>query len=137
MSGGVFLDTSGLYAVFDGDDAGHPTAARVWDELLRSDVALHMSSYVLVELTALLQRRLGVQAVDALATYVLPWVHVSWVDESLHAQALAGLLAAGRRDLTLVDCAGFALMRKLGLRRAFTLDGHFAEQGFTVLPATG
>ena len=137
MSGGVFLDTSGLYAVFDGDDVGHPAAARVWDELLRSDVALHMSSYVLVELTALLQRRLGVRAVDALATYVLPWVHVSWVDESLHAQALAGLLAAGRRELTLVDCAGFALMRKLGLRRAFTLDGHFAEQGFTVLPATG
>jgi predicted nucleic acid-binding protein len=135
--GGVFLDTSALYAVFDGDDVGHSAAARAWDELLRSDASLHTSSYVLVELTALLHRRLGVVAVDALATHVMPWVNVLWTDESIHAQAMAGLLAAGRRDLTLVDCESFALMRKLGLRRAFTLDKHFAEQGFTELPSAG
>lgn len=131
---GIYLDTSALYAVFDGDDRAHPRVARAWDELLGSDAALHTSSYVLVEMSALLQHRLGVAAVDAFATYVLPWVHVSWVDDSLHAQAVAGLLAAARRDLTLVDCTGFVLMRRLGLRRAFTLDRHFAAQGFEVVP---
>jgi predicted nucleic acid-binding protein len=136
-TGGVFLDTSALYAVFDADDTGHSAAARTWDELLRSDAPLHTSSYVLVELTALLQRRLGVVAVDALATYIMPWVNVSWTEESIHAQAVSGLLAAGRRDLTLVDCTSFALMRKLGLRQAFALDSHFAEQGFVVAPAAG
>jgi len=136
-SGGVFLDTSALFAVFDGDDAGHLAATGAWKELLSSDAALHTSNYVIVELTALLQRRLGVPAVDALGTYVMPWVQVSWIDNALHAQAAAGLLAAGRRDLTLVDCASFTLMRKLGLRRAFTLDGHFVEQGFVVLSAPG
>lgn len=128
------MDTSALYAVFDCDDSGHPEAARGWEELIRRDVALHTSSYVLVELSALLQRRLGVDAMDALATYVLPWVSIAWVDEALHAQATAGLLAARRRDLSLVDCASFALMRRLGLRSVFTLDKHFAEQGFTVVP---
>ena len=134
MSGGVFLDTSALYAVFDGSDAQHVSAARAWDELVRSDRSLHTSSYVLVELAALLQRRLGIPALDALAAYVLPWVNVFWIDEPLHTQALAGLLAARRRDLTLVDCASFAVMRTLGLRQAFALDEHFVEQGFAVVP---
>jgi predicted nucleic acid-binding protein len=135
MNGGVFLDTSGLYAVFDADDTAHPPAARTWGELVRSDSSLHTSSYVCVELIALLQRRLGMEAVDALTTYVLPWVHVTSIDEALHAQAVASLLAARRRDLSLVDHASFALMRRLGLRRAFALDGRFAEQGFALLPA--
>lgn len=57
-----------------------------------------------------------------------------WIDEALHAQAVAGLLAARRRDRSLVDCASFAAMRRLGLRRVFTFDEHFTEQGFAVLP---
>ena len=133
--GSVFLDTSALYALFDGDDSRHATAAQTWEELLRSESPLHTSSYALVELSALLQSRLGIGAVDALGTYVLPWVSVLWIDQDLHAQAVAGLLAARRRDLSLVDCAAFAAMRRLGLRRVFTFDGHFAEQGFILFPA--
>lgn len=132
--GPVFLDTSALFAVFHRDDIRHPAAGRAWEDLLRSDSSLHTCSYTLVELSALLQRRLGIGAVDAWGTYVLPWVNVVWVDESLHAQAVAGLLAARRHDLSLVDCAGFAVMRRLGLRLVFTFDSHFAEQGFEVLP---
>jgi uncharacterized protein len=135
MNEGVFLETSGLFAVFHAEDARHQAAATTWDDLLRSDSPLHTSSYVLLELTALMHRRLGVDAVDALHTYVLPWVHVVWIDEGLHARGLSGLLAARRRDLSLVDCTSFAVMRSLGLRRVFTLDPHFVEQGFEVVPA--
>ncbi len=135
--GGCFVDTSALYAVFDCRDAGHASAAKAWQELCSSDAPLFVSSYVLVEMTALLQDRLGVRAVDAFHTYVLPWLHVTWVDDPLHAQGIAGLLAAGRRDLSLVDCTSFALMRELGLRRVFSLDTHFRDQGFEMEPAVG
>jgi predicted nucleic acid-binding protein len=135
MNEGVFLDASALYAVFDAGDTSHETAARAWDELLRSDAPLHTINYVALELAAVLQRRLGVDAVDALTTYVLPLVNVIWVDDALHAQGTAGVLAARRRDLSLVDCTSFAAMRRLGLHTVFSLDTHFAEQGFTVLPA--
>jgi predicted nucleic acid-binding protein len=33
-----------------------------------------------------------------------------------------------------VDCVSFEVMRRLGIRRAFTLDEHFREQGFEVVP---
>ena len=134
MNEGVFLDASALYALFDAGDTSHDVAAEGWDALLRSDSPLHTTNYVVVELAAVLQKRLGVLAVDALNTYVLPWVHIVWIEEALHAQGVAGLLTAGRRDLSLVDCASFAVMRRLGLRRAFTLDAHFGEQGFEVSP---
>jgi predicted nucleic acid-binding protein len=131
---GVYLDTSALYALFDADDAAHKTAAQSWRELVAGDEVIHTCNYVLVELSALLQRRLGMAAVDALDTHVLPWVNVLWIDEPLHAQAVAGLLAARQRGLSLVDCAGFAAMRRLGLRRVFSFDQHYAERGFETLP---
>ncbi len=42
-------------------------------------------------------------------------------------------VAAGRRQLSLVDCVSFEVMRRIGLNRAFCLDPHFEEQGFEVL----
>ncbi len=134
MTAPIFLDTSGLYAVFDADDSTHPAVAEAWRTMVDSGAPLCTSSYVLVELTALLQRRLGLAAVEALATFVMPWVNVSWVDDRTHDQALAALLASGKRDLSLVDCASFVLMRRLGVRTALTVDRHFAGQGFTVVP---
>ncbi len=68
MSRGVFLDTAGLYAVFHAEDEGHQRAAVVWEALICSDVPLHTSSYVLLELVSLLQRRLGTAAVEVLIT---------------------------------------------------------------------
>lgn len=133
MSEGVFLDTSALYAVFHAEDMCHQRAAEVWGELIRSDAPLHTSSHVLLELVSLLERRLGVSAVEVLTTHVLPWVHVVWIDEKLHVQGTAALLAAQRRDVSLTDCTSFAVMRSLGLRKVFTLDQHFFEQGFTAL----
>jgi predicted nucleic acid-binding protein len=134
MKDPVFLDTSGLYAVFDGDDSTHPAVAEAWRTIVDGGGPLHTSSYVLVELAALVQRRLGLAAVDALTTFVMPWVRVAWVDGQVHDQAVAALLAAGRRDLSLVDCASFVLMRRLGIRNVLAADRHFAEQGFTVVP---
>lgn len=134
MSDPVFLDTSAVYAVFDGDDAFHATAAEAWRGLLASDAPLHTSSYVLVELQALLQRRLGLAAVDVLTTYVAPFMSVAWVDERVHAQATAAALGSRDRDVSLVDHASFIIMRRLGVRTALTLDKHFVEQGFRVLP---
>ena len=136
MNEPVFLDTSALYAVFDADDSHHAAAAQAWRTLLESDASLVTSNYVLVELGALLQRRLGAAALDALATFVLPWVRVAWVDERVHEQAFAALLAAGKREQSLVDHTSFVLMRKLGVRTALAIDRHFVQQGVMTMPET-
>jgi uncharacterized protein len=130
----AFVDTSALLAVLDADDRGHAGSAAALTALLDEDARLLTTSYVLVETFALVQRRLGMEAVVDLESRLVPLLSVQWVDEGMHREAVAGVLAAGRRTLSLVDCASFAAMRRLGLSRAFTLDGHFADQGFECVP---
>ena len=130
----VFVDTSALYAVLDADDDHHAAAASEWRRLLGGSSVLVTSNYVLLETTALLQHRIGLEAVRILHHDVCPVLEVEWVDETVHQTGMSSLLIAGRRRLSLVDCTSFALMGKLGIRQAFSFDAHFAEQGFRCLP---
>ena len=132
----VFVDTSGLMAVLTAGEEAHAAAAAAWDQF-RSEEHLVTSSYVLAELYALVQRRAGMAALRGLTTDIVPLLEVHWVDNRVHDPAVEALLQANRRDLSLVDCVSFVLMRSLGIRRAFTVDPHFADQGFEVIPSPG
>src|ERR1700676_1001059 len=99
----VFVDTSGLYAVFDRDDANHRTAKIAWVEWLREGAVLLTNNYVLLETASLLQHRIGVAAVRALHEEVTPLLVVDWVSEELYRAGMEAMLVAGRRKLSLVD----------------------------------
>lgn len=83
----------------------------------------------------MVQRRLGVLAVQVLQGDVLPVLDVVWVDEATHDEGVAELSRAERRQLSLVDCVSFVLMRRLGASEAFCFDPHFQQAGFKTLPA--
>ena len=129
----VFVDTSALFAVLDADDGAHSRADGIWRRLLTLEEVLLTSNYVLVETFALVQRRLGMKAVETLSTGVTPVLNVHWVDEAEHSRAVTAILAARRRKLSLVDCVSFDIMRRLGVERCFAFDSHFEEQGFDCL----
>ena len=126
----VFVDTSALFALLDADEKQHARAASTWSRLLEAETRLVTSNYVLLEAYALVHRRLGTAALRDLVEELGPTLDICWVDEELHGQAVAALLAAGRRRLSLVDCTSFGVMRRLGLTQAFAFDRHFTEQGF-------
>ena len=131
----LFIDTSALYALLDGDEPRHSDVVAAWQSVTDNGRVLFTSNYVLVETFALVQRRLGLEAVHALADVFVPLLQPVWVDEELHAAAVASLMTAARRRLSLVDCASFELMRRLGLTDVLALDTDFARQGFKLLPA--
>jgi predicted nucleic acid-binding protein len=64
----------------------------------------------------------------------LPVLEITWVDKAIHKQAMSALLAANRRDLTLVDTTSFEILRETGMDSVFSFDAHFREQGFKVIP---
>ncbi len=130
----VFVDTSALYAVLDADDDQHVRAAEQWRDLVLGTSPMMTTNYVMVETTALIQHRLGLDAVRALEQEIRPVLRVEWIDEKLHASGMATVLTAGRRTLSLVDCVSFEVMDRSGVRDAFTFDAHFAERGFNCVP---
>lgn len=130
----VFVDTSAIVAILDVSEESHGSVAAVFRSLLDRQEALETSSYVLVESHALVQARLGMEAVRTLARDLAALFTVVWIDAEVHRAALSAVLAANRRRLSLVDCVSFEVMARRGLRTAFTLDRHFEEQGFEVVP---
>ena len=141
MTTSVFVDTSALYAVHDRDDARHAGAADIWSNLLdrmgTGDVRCRSHSAVIVETSALVQRRLGVDALRDLHHATLPLLDITWVGPDLHGRAVAALLAAGGRDVSLVDWTSFEMMRQDAMHSAFAFDGDFADQGFDLLVPAG
>jgi uncharacterized protein len=131
----TFLDTSAILALFDADDPRHPAVDSAWKELILSDEPLVSSNYILVETLALVQRRLGMAAVQAVHRDIIPLLEIEWLDEEIHEKAMAAFLQASRRRLSFVDCSSFEVMRKRGIARAFAVDGHFQEHGFEQIPA--
>jgi predicted nucleic acid-binding protein len=129
----IFIDTSALYAMMDADDANHHEARLLWTRSLEKDQQFVTSNYVLVESITLIQRRLGLAAARLFQTELVPYLHVHWVDETLHSVAMKTLLAARLRGLSLVDNTSFEIMRSLGLETVFGFDRHFTDQEFSRL----
>jgi predicted nucleic acid-binding protein len=130
----IFFDTTAFLAILNVNDQFHPAARQSWEIIIESDSVLYSSNYVLLETTALLQHRFGIEAVRLFERDILPVVEVNWIDELIHKQAMGALLAANRRALSLVDCTSFEIMRQFGIDKAFTFDPHFREQGFSIVP---
>ena len=128
----VFVDTSAFYAFLDRDDANHSRAHSLWEHLL-VEGELVTNNYVLLETIALVQRRLGLAALRAFVSDILPLVRVEWVTERIHLAAVEAVLASSRKNLSLVDCVSFQTMRDCELDEAFCFDIHFRQQGFQTL----
>lgn len=130
----IFVDTSAFYALIDADDANHRRAEKSWNDILDPEHTLFTSNYVLLECFALMQHRLGLEAVRDFQEDVLPVISIEWVEEPVHRAGISALLAAAKRKLSLVDCVSFEIMRMLGAKTAFAFDSHFIEQGLTCIP---
>lgn len=130
----IFIDTSAILAVLDRKDRFHLSASKFWEEILIEDEGVFLNSYILLEATALIQRRYGIEILNKFHFGMVPLLDVEWVDMPKHTEAMELLFSANRRNLSLVDISAFATMRREGIRRVFTFDQHFAEEGFKVLP---
>jgi predicted nucleic acid-binding protein len=129
----VFIDTSAVMAVLSKNDLFHKQANRIWVRLLEDETRLVTHSFVISELYALVQNRISLNAIRTLAKDVLPLFEVKWVENEIYEQAVAALLGANRRELSLTDCISFTIMRRNHIEKAFSFDNHFNEQGFTLL----
>ncbi len=130
----IFVDTSAVIPVLDVTQLHSKAASVTWRRLVANGDQLVTTNYVALEALSLVQNRLGINAARDVADAILPLIEIVWIDEDIHDRAVAALFTAGKRNLSLVDCTSFEVMRLRGLRTAFTLDRHFVQQGFERIP---
>jgi uncharacterized protein len=127
----VFVDTSALYALLDEDDAHHAEASDILRRLEGSELVSH--TFVIVEASALVGRRLPWRASERLLDGLLPVIDVEMVDADLYASASAVYRQSGSARISLVDRTSFAFMERRGVHRAFAFDEDFAREGFELV----
>ena len=134
MMAEVFADTAGWAAFFVHDDMFHDLARSVMVRSRRVGTQVVTTNYVLAELVSVLTRPLRIsrsQQISILNSIrSATWVEVVHVDPSLDAEAWALFQHHGDKEWSLVDCAGFVVMRRRGITDALTTDRHFEQAGF-------
>lgn len=130
----IWIDTSAIIAVLCKEDHFHDQAKTTWFELLDKYEIISCNNYTLLETVSLIQKRHGMSILRAFQHDMMPILNITWLSETEHHSAMQSLLVYNRRNLSLVDCASFETMRRLDIKKAFTFDKHFSEQGFEVMP---
>jgi uncharacterized protein len=123
----LFVDTSMWYAAADRGDSSNSRAKAV----LGSDEVLVTSDHVLVESWLLIHHRLGRQAAARFWEGLRGGVaSVEPVDSADLEAAWAIATSFPDQDFSIVDRTSFAVMERLGVHRAATLDDDFAVYRF-------
>jgi predicted nucleic acid-binding protein len=128
----IFADTSGLFALMVKNDLMHVRAKQNFAYFAQQRTQLLTSSFVLVETVALLQRRIGLEAVHDFQSKIMPLLEMNWVSADRYTRAIQRLFALNNRNISLVDCLSFEIMESREITHAFTFDKHFVENGFTI-----
>jgi predicted nucleic acid-binding protein len=130
----IFVDTSAFLAVLDESDKNHEAAKPFWQKIISKEDVLLSHNYILIETSALLLHRFGMEAVRVFEQDIFPILRIIWVTENVHTAAVSAQLMAGRRTLSLVDSVSFEVMRRTGVRKAFAYDRHFKDYGYELNP---
>lgn len=132
-----FVDTSGWASWTVDRDSFYDLAGLVVNETLASGGELVTTNWVLAELTALLHspfrlpKPTRILILDDIRSD--PSVRVVVIDPDLEAEAWDLWRTRPDKDWSLVDCASFVVMARLGITEAVTADHHFEQAGFARL----
>ncbi|MCC6806197.1 MAG: type II toxin-antitoxin system VapC family toxin [Deltaproteobacteria bacterium] len=132
----IFVDTAGWMMMFDAADPQHDAARETRDRWLARGGRLVSSTFVLDETLTLMRVRLGRESARNWWSIVSASQRLVWfdVDADCRKDALKWFFKLEDRRLSFTDCTSFALMKKHGVKVAFTSDRHFRQARFGVVP---
>ncbi|MEX2124688.1 MAG: PIN domain-containing protein [Woeseia sp.] len=133
----VFVDTSGLYALIEKNDAHHTRARSAVEKLLRAGRKLVLTDYIVDETTTLAKTRSGkrvaMRVLDLLEQSA--GIRIEWIGSSRFEETKTFFRKHADHGYSFTDCTSFVVMNELELTQALTTDKHFPEAGFEALLA--
>lgn len=130
-----FFDSSGIFAWAD---ASSPQGKAIGGILKSQNEPLVTTNLILAETISLVTKRVGKSAAIKLGELLLAsrLMHVIFVDEPLQSEAWAFCKKYKDKDFDLIDAVSFTICRKMGIKGAITLDGHFRQVGMEMVPGS-
>jgi uncharacterized protein len=135
MTGKIFIDTSGFFALLAKRDNMHVKAAEVFKVAREQNARFVTTDYVLDETATLLRARSLGSLVPRFFEIVMASsaCGIEWMDEEMFFATAAFFNKHDDQDWSFTDCFSFIIMKQLRLNEALTKDGHFAAAGFVPL----
>jgi predicted nucleic acid-binding protein len=119
----LFVDTSIWYAAADSADASNSLAKHV----LSGGETLITTDHILIETWTLIRHRMGRRPAERFWQALRDGVAIIEIAGTADLEAAWEIGMAYRdQDFSIVDRTSFAVMRRLGLERAASLDDDFA-----------
>jgi predicted nucleic acid-binding protein len=132
----IFVDTGAFVARHLPRDQYHSVAIAAWRELERGTERCVTTNHVVDETVTLLARWAGSRFSAGRGRALLSSHQLEIVrpEADLETDAIGWLERFEYQALSYTDCLSFAVMKKAGITRAFTFDGHFRIAGFATWP---
>ncbi|HEY3788942.1 MAG TPA: PIN domain-containing protein [Urbifossiella sp.] len=130
----IFVDTSAWYSRYVWKDPNHAAAKRFDDQPHDEFVT---SDYIIDELLTLLKSRGNVERAVEVGNVLFAGelAEIEWVSKEDVGQAWEIFELYRDKEWSFTDCVSLAMMRRLGITKAFAFDQHFRQFGtVTVLP---
>jgi uncharacterized protein len=138
MARSVFVDTWGWYALIDRRDPGHGATKDAVERLIRENVRLVSTDYVVDESCTLAKARAGSEAALRLLDLLTGTaaLDLEWIGPDRFDRAEALFRKYRDQAFSFTDCTSFAVMRERRISEVITSDDHFRIMGFQLLPVT-
>lgn len=132
----MFVDTAAWVSAADSADMSGPLVRRNRDQWLSEGGILITTDYVVDETLTTIRFRLGLDAAEAWWRQIegSTRLRIEPVGEARRMRARSLFFGYRDKDFSFTDCCSFVVMRELRIRRVLTLDHHFRQMGFEVVP---
>ena len=132
----MFVATAAWVSAADSADISGPLVRQIRDQWLSEGAILVTTDYVVDETLPTIRFRLGLDAAEAWWRQIegSTRLRVESVGEARRERARLLFFGYRDKDFSFTDCCSFLVMRELRIRRVLTLDHHFRQMGFEVVP---
>nr|WP_297501315.1 type II toxin-antitoxin system VapC family toxin [Thermococcus sp.] len=133
----IYLDTSALIALFNSRDKNHKSAKNFLERTVLEGSLFVIGRPVLLEFINGASKHQGKRVAIELRKSIIQSKFI-WIENENESDWQRAWSIFERFDdhngMDLTDCLSFAMMERLGIKKAFTYDADFETYGFVKLP---
>ncbi|MFH1259467.1 MAG: PIN domain-containing protein [Elusimicrobiota bacterium] len=130
----IFVDTSAFIALFNKKDHYYQKASVYFGDLDPTVIKLHTSNYIIDETITRIRILNGHHLALEFANHFFrsKIFQSHYINQELEKYAFELFKKYSDKELSFTDCTSFALMKQLGIKKAFAFDEDFISVGLEI-----